>query len=429
MKLPTLNKSLISKTLTAATLLALSVNAHAESLAIINATVHTSSVSGVLQNASVIIEDGVIVAINPSTVNADKTIDAKGKILTPGFIAAFSSLGLVEVGAVSETRDGGDDKSDIAFDPSLAFNPKTSAIPYSRKGGITRSIIAPSGGKKIFKGQTSVVNLSGELDSVVYANNALLVELGSLSKGSRALALQTLINTLDDAAEKLEKAQKEKAKASKDKKKDAKDEKTPSREEKIINAVLSGEKTILITSAHRASDLLELIKLKQRLNLNMVIEGAGEAIVVASQLAEAGIPVVINATQALPGDFDQLHPSLENAGKLAQAGVKVIIGTRGAHSLNLLRFDAGIAVAYGMTQQQALNALTSNIAEAFNLNAGSIEVGTPADLVLWTADPFELSSRVDTLWIDGKQHTTDSRQDALRKRYMTKSDMPPAYTK
>ena len=56
-------------------------------------------------------------------------------------------------------------------------------------------------------------------------------------------------------------------------------------------------------------------------------------------------------------------------------------------------------------------------------------MGKSADLVLWSADPFELSSHVDKMWIDGVEHTTTSRQDALRDRYTTSSDMPRAYTK
>jgi len=86
-------------------------------------------------------------------------------------------------------------------------------------------------------------------------------------------------------------------------------------------------------------------------------------------------------------------------------------------------------VANGLTKAQALAAVTANVADAFNYNAGRIAVGKKADLVLWSADPFELSTRVEKMWIDGKEYSTQSRHDALRKRYMTKSDMPKAYLK
>ncbi|MFT4928476.1 MAG: imidazolonepropionase-like amidohydrolase [Phenylobacterium sp.] len=415
----------ISKTLAAIGLFALTASAQADSLAIINATVHTASEQGVLKGASIIVEDGVISAINPATVTADQTIDAKGRIVTPGFIAAFSQLGLVEVGAVAETRDAYDDKADITFDPSLAFNPQSTAIPYSRKGGITRSVLAPRGGKTIFAGQTSVIDLSGSFDSVINPKNGVLVKLGGKEKGSRALSLQTLINKFEDAEEKLAKAAKKKAKKDK---KDKGESKPPSREEKLVNLLLEGKKP-LIVAADRASELLQLIKLKQRFGLNLVIVGASDAIVVAEQLAKADVPVIIDAMQALPGSFDSLHPSLENPGKLVKAGVKVIFASGGAHALNNLRFEAGTAVSYGMSPEAALAAMTVNVAQALNINAGSIAVGKPADLVLWSGDPFELSSKVDKLWINGEEHSTDSRQDALRNRYMRKSELPVGYSK
>ena len=139
--------------------------ASAQSIAIINATIHTSTEQGVLEGASVVIDEGKIVAINPESINADTTVDAQGQIVTAGFIGTMNQLGLVEVGAVAGSRDGGDDKASIDFDPSLAFNPRSSLIPYARKGGITQDVIVPNGGESIFAGLASVVDLSGSFDS------------------------------------------------------------------------------------------------------------------------------------------------------------------------------------------------------------------------------------------------------------------------
>jgi len=404
--------------------LASSSASFAESFAITNATVHTVTEQGVLENATVVVENGKVVAINPATITADTIIDAEGKILTPGFIGAMNQLGLVEVGAVSRSRDASDKKADITFDASLAFNPRSTVIPYSRKGGITSNVVAPRGGEDMFKGQTFVADLSGEFDSVRVSNHNVVIDLGAQSKGSRALGLQNLQAKLEDATKALAKAKKQ-SKAAKDKK----EPKEPSRDELVINALLSGEKA-LVAYADRASDLLTLLKLKAEFSLDLVLVGAADAVLVADNIAQAKVPVVMAALDNLPGSFDSLHSSLENAAKLTQAGVMVALAVNGdTHNLYQLRFHAGNAIANGLSREAALASVTANVAEAFNLDSGKIAVGKTADLVLWSADPFELSTQVSQLWISGKAYSTDSRQDALRDRYTTKSDMPRAYIK
>lgn len=405
-----------SLSLVAAGLLA-SGTVSAESLAIINATLHTSSDQGVLEGASIVMNDGKITAINPSDFKVDKVIDAQGQIVTPGFIASVNQLGLVEVGAVAGSRDAGEDKAGIDFDASLAFNPRSSLIPYARKGGITRDLITPYGGDSIFAGLASVVDLSGSFESVNKKQAALVVHLGERSKGSRAFTLQTLINKLDE----------HQTKASKEAKKD---DAKPSAEDTIMAKVLKGDMPLLI-SVSRSADIVELIKVKQQFGVNIVLNGAQDAVVVKDRIAKAGIPVIISAMDNLPGSFDSLHASLNNAGILEKAGVKVLltVGGDASHNVYQLRYDAGNAVSYGMSQQGALKAVTSNVADVFGINAGSLEVGKAADVVMWSNDPFELSSHVNKMFINGVEVSTESRQDKLRERYTTESNMPRAYTK
>jgi imidazolonepropionase-like amidohydrolase len=389
----------------------------AESLAIINATLHTSSDQGVLEGASIVMNDGKITAINPSDFKVDKVIDAQGQIVTPGFIASVNQLGLVEVGAVAGSRDAGEDKAGIDFDASLAFNPRSSLIAYARKGGITRDLITPYGGDSIFAGLASVVDLSGSFESVNKKQAALVVHLGERSKGSRAFTLQTLINKLDE----------HQTKASKEAKKD---DAKPSAEDTIMAKVLKGDMPLLI-SVSRSADIVELIKVKQQFGVNIVLNGAQDAVVVKDRIAKAGIPVIISAMDNLPGSFDSLNASLNNAGILEKAGVKVLltVGGDASHNVYQLRYDAGNAVSYGMSQQGALKAMTSNVADVFGINAGSLEVGKAADVVMWSNDPFELSSHVNKMFINGVEVSTESRQDKLRERYTTESNMPRAYTK
>lgn len=406
-----------SLSLVAAGLLA-SGAANAQSLAIINATLHTATEQGVLENASIVMDNGKITAINPQQVQADKVIDANGKIVTPGFIASINQLGLVEVSAVAGSRDAGEEKAGIDFDVSLAYNAHSSLIPYARKGGVTRDVITPHGGDSIFSGLASVVDLSGDLQGDIQKQAALVVYLGERSKGSRAFTLQTLINKLEE----------HQTKAAKKPKKD--DDSTPSTEDKVMVKVLSGDMP-LVVGVSRAADLIELLKVKEQFGINLVLNGAQDAVVVKEQIAKAQVPVIMSAMDSLPSSFDSLHASLDNAAALEKAGVKVIltVGGDASHNIYQLRFDAGNAVSYGMSQQGALEAVTSNVASVFNINAGSIEVGKAADVVMWSNDPFELSSHVSKMIINGEEVSTQSRQDKLRERYTTDSTMPRAYTK
>ncbi len=399
----------------------------AKSLAITNATVYTVAEKGVLSHATVLIDNGIISGVYakgevPATLKADKSIDAQGRILTPGVIASNNLLGLVEVGAVSETRDASDKKADLTFDASLAFNPKSTLIAYARKGGITSSIVMPHGGEKVFTGQSFTANLSGDFDSVIASKNAVIVELGASGKGSRAMKLQTLINDFADAKESLEKLNK----AEKNNKKELKQ---PSKTEQVMFSLLSGDKP-LVAHVERATDILALLELKQAYQLDLVLVGASDAVLVADEIAKANVVVMVSAVANLPTSFDSLHNSLTNVAKLTKAGVKVIITNSGeSHNINQLRFDAGVAVAHGIDKTTALAAITANVADTFKLNSGRIVEGKDADLVLWSNDPFEISTKVDAMWINGQAINLQSRQDALRNRYTEISDMPRAYTK
>ena len=401
----------------------------AASLAITNAKVYSATEQGVLEGTTVIVDNGVISAINPASVEADQVVDAKGKVLTPGFIGSMNQLGLVEVGAVANSRDARDKKADITFDASLAFNPKTSVIPYTRKGGITTNVSVPQGGDSIFKGQAFVAELTGDFDSVIATDKALIVSLGAKSKGSRAMDLQNLIDELESAEKAHSKMAKSQSSKKADKKKSSDSDKEPSKKEQLMAKVITGQLPVIVY-ADRAIDLVQLIKLKDKFGINLVIAGAEDGAVVADKLAKAEIPVIINPISNLPGGFDSLHNSLKNAELLTSAGVKIALTVGGdTHNLYQLRYNAGNAVANGLTKEQAIAAISANVADIFGLDTGRVAVGQKADLVLWSADPLDLNSHVEQMWISGQEYGTESRQDALRKRYTADTDMPRAYTK
>ena len=342
----------------------------AANLAITNAKVYSATEQGVLEGATVIVDNGVISAINPESVDADQVVDAKGKVLTPGFIGSMNQLGLVEVGAVANSRDARDKKADITFDASLAFNPKTSVIPYTRKGGITTNVSVPQGGDSIFKGQAFVAELTGDFESVIATDKAVIVSLGAKSKGSRAMDLQNLIDELESAEKAHSKMAKSQSSKKADKKKSSESDKEPSKKEQLMAKVITSQLPVIVY-ADRAIDLIQLIKLKDKFGINLVIAGAEDGAVVADKLAKAEIPVIINPISNLPGGFDSLHNSLKNAELLTSAGVKIALTVGGdTHNLYQLRYNAGNAVANGLTKEQAIAAISANVADIFGLDTG-----------------------------------------------------------
>jgi cytosine/adenosine deaminase-related metal-dependent hydrolase len=145
-------------------------------------------------------------------------------------------------------------------------------------------------------------------------------------------------------------------------------------------------------------------------------------------LAEADIAVIINPLIYGPGSFDQREARPDNAQLLAEAGVDVIISTRSAHFARSLRQLAGNAVRGGMDHTAAVRAITSTPARVFGLSdRGEIARGAFANLVIWSGDPLEIGTRVETMLIAGRAVELTSRQTDLFERYreLPGSPVPP----
>jgi imidazolonepropionase-like amidohydrolase len=141
---------------------------------------------------------------------------------------------------------------------------------------------------------------------------------------------------------------------------------------------------------------------------------------VAEQLAKANVPVILNPLDDLPADFDRLASTLDNAARLQRAGVRIAFTTGDGQNARLIRQLAGNAVAHGLPWEAALAAITASPADIFGLGAtrGRVAVGQAADLVLWSADPLELATLADQVWIGGHAIDMRSRQTELRDRYL-----------
>lgn len=133
------------------------------------------------------------------------------------------------------------------------------------------------------------------------------------------------------------------------------------------------------------------------------------------------MPVILDPLADLPRDFDHLGATLDNAARLQRAGVRIAFSGLQSGNARLIRQLAGNAVAHGLPADDALAAITANAADIIGVGAtrGRIAVGQVADLVLWSgADPLELSTLADQVWISGRAVTMSSRQTELRDRYL-----------
>jgi len=177
----------------------------------------------------------------------------------------------------------------------------------------------------------------------------------------------------------------------------------------------------LVLEAHRVSDLLAVIELAKTQKLRVTITGATQAWQIATDLAAAKIPVIVTPTSNLPSGFDRIGARMENASLLHAAGVTVGIAALGeAHNARNVTQEAGIAVAHGLPHEVALTAVTHTIALAYGMDAdyGSLAAGKVANVVVWPADPFELSTVPDAVIIRGRSIPRRSRQTDLRDRYL-----------
>ena len=182
----------------------------------------------------------------------------------------------------------------------------------------------------------------------------------------------------------------------------------------------------LVVRVNRSSDIEALLRFASDFpQLRLILAGAAEACMHAPALAEAKIPVILDALGDGPSGFDSLHGRAENAALLHQAGVPIILSTFSALDGRELTQYAGNAVRSGLPYAAALAALTSTPAQAFGLeNYGVLRVGAQASMVAWQGDPLELRTQVNGLWVDGNPQDLTTRQTELLDRYRTLPGRP-----
>jgi imidazolonepropionase-like amidohydrolase len=450
-----------------------STSAMAQTVAITGGTVALGDGSEPIEGGTVVIRNGRIVAAGRNVaIPADaQRVDATGKWVTPGIVAGFSRVGLVEVDAVNETNDVSANNSPFsaAIDVAPAINPRATAIEVSRAGGVTRAIVAPGTAKSIFAGQGAVIDTGSDMDAVTRARAFQFVEMGETGAdeagGSRPAAYVLFRNALREARDLSRFSTPISGGSAGPRQARANDQRDLPLEDVPNNNLLSAGATrpddvlltrfdaaalvpvlqgrqLLLVHVERASDILQVLALKREFpNLRLVLVGASEGWTVADRIAAAGVPVIANALNDLPATFEQLAATQSNVARLRAAGVPVSLGMindEEARQVRLARQQAGNLVAAGrlpggtaLSWGEALATITSAPAEAVGMGGeiGSLRPGRRADVVIWSGDPLENSSAAEIVLIDGVQQPLDNHQTRLRDRYRTptEGDLPKAY--
>ena len=400
----------------------------ADTTLIKNATIY-DGVKNIPFEGNILIENGTIKRISSANMQADFVIDASGMIVTPGIIGTDTNIGIVEIGALSVTRDDSSDIYSIGFSIHDAFNPKSTLIPWNRSNGVTSALSLPQNTSSPIGGLGSYFLLDGELDITSNKDIVMIGNVGGSSNKSRAetfsvmddlLSFASSINARDlssdsDIADLIEGSP------------IADFMELHPRDVKALFKLVN-DNLPLIISTHRASDILKLIELKEKYSLNLIIKGAQDASLVASQIAESNVPLIINPINNIPDSFDELASNIQMASRLEKKGIDIMFNTPRSHNFHLVRQGAGVAVANGMSYEAAIKAITSTPANVFNIDQrGEIKTGYFADIVIWDADPLEPSSMPEYVFINGKAIDLTTRSSRLRDRYTTQPEKPNTY--
>ena len=403
--------------LVAATLALAPAIACAQDILIRAARVHTAGSAGTLESADVLVSKGKIAEVGKGlAAPAGATVvEANGRPVTPGLFGGLTQIGLEEVNQEESTYDAELKLKAPAwehmwrpeFDVTPAFNARSILLPVARIEGVTWGMLAPLPADSLVVGQGSAVTLDGRFDAALDGSRTLYVNWGSkahdASGGSRAAQYMLFDQAIREVRE-------------------------PGGSgsaalllpegRAALKGYLAGGRVVFFVQ--RASDIRQVVRYAQKNGMKPVIAGGAEAWLVANELAAAKVPVVLDALQDLPSDFDRLGSRLDNAKLLHDAGVPIAFSWDESFSVRKNRQLAGNAVAHGLPWEAALEAITSAPAEIFGIGAahGRIEKGQSADLVLWSGDPLEVTSVAEQVWIAGSPVAMKSRQTELRDRYL-----------
>ena len=391
-------------------------------------------VSGpVIENGTVLVRDGKIVAVGANvTVPNDATrIDATGKWVTPGLINALTGLGVSEIGQVQATVDRrarGDSGVAASFPVWEGINPASTMFQPARNAGITSVVVVPFGG--LIAGQAALIDLvPGRLSDMINKAPVAMVaqfgdaqSAGSAARGEQYVRLKELLEDARTYARRRAEFERAQTRPFAARRADL----------EALIPVVEGRLPLMV-NADQASDITAVLRLARETNVKVIILGGTEAWSVADRLAAANVPVAVGSMDNIPQSFATLGARQDSPALLQRAGAKLVLIGNGSgddqvFNVRNIKYDAGVAVAYGLSWDDALRSITLTPAEVFGVanRIGSLQPGRDANIVVWSGDPFEFATRVEHVLIRGREVEGPSRQDELMQRYRT---YPPAYRK
>jgi len=396
-----LTRFLLSLTLLALIVLGGALQPAAAQLAVRADTVYTMAGPPVVDGV-VLVQDGQVEqvgAANEVTIpDGYQTLTAA--VVTPGLIDAHSVVGLAGVYNIDADQDQLDTSDPIQ--PALraidAYNAREELVAWVRDLGVTTLHTGHGPGAPV-SGQTMIVKTHGTtvnealVDSVSMVAMTLgpSVEQRFESPGTRAKTVAMLREHFVQAQAYREK------RAS---------ENPPTRDlgMDVMVQVLNGELPALIT-AHRHTEILSALRLAEEFDIELILDGAAEAYMVLDEIQAAGVPVIVHPPMIRPGG-EAANAAFTTAARLQETGIPFAFqsGYEGyVPKTRVVLFEAAIAAAHGLDRVAALEALTIDAARILGLDdrIGSLEPGKDADLVLYEGDPFEYTTRVCHVIING----------------------------
>ncbi len=398
-----------------------------ETITLTNATIHVGN-GQVISNGNVVLTNGKITEVGTSTSTAGKIIDCKGKHIYPGLILTSTQLGLVEVPTVRATVDA----SEIGeINPSVrsivAYNTDSKVINTLRTNGILLASTIPDGG--IISGSSSVVQLDGWNweDAAYEKDNAIHFRMPSLlaRPRNRFNFGGPQVSAEDPVKKGLEQVEKVR---------------TFFREAKAYTAELNHDNTNLKYEAVKGlftkkqklfihcnivKEMLIAVDFVKEFGFEVVIDGGVDSWQIADILKQNNIAVVLGQLHDLPAMVDDdIDQPFKTPYLLQKAGVLFALNDDDGNSRNRnLAFNAGTAVAYGLTKEEALTAITLNAAKILGIadKTGSVEIGKDANIVVSDGDILDMKSNIISYgFIQGRQVDLNNKQKQLFEKYKYK---------